>query len=433
MDTAYSRRPRGNMLEPMETKMSDDEARQPNIVIVGGGHAAAQLCAGLVAAGQGARVHLVCEEAELPYQRPPLSKAYLRNPMEVLQPHRAEAWYADAGITLHRADPAVGIDRERRTVRLRSGAELVYGQLVLATGSRARGLPHLPHAQANGLANVAVLRSAADAQRLRTLLDAAGHLTVLGGGFIGLEIAANARAAGKAVTVLEAAPRLLMRSVSPELAEHVLQTHRASGIDLRLGVVAGGFEVDGDRLAALTVDAEREPVELMVLGIGAVPEHTLASEAGLDCDNGIRVDALMRTSDAHILAVGDCASFDEYTSGCHLRLESVQNANDQARTAVATLLGREEPYRALPWFWSEQGALRLQMVGLMPQDGTRHRRAGATPASFSILHYLQDRLVCVESVNAPLDHMAARKLLESGKSPSPELACDVNTALKTHL
>jgi 3-phenylpropionate/trans-cinnamate dioxygenase ferredoxin reductase subunit len=409
--------------------MSDDDIAHDRIVIVGGGHAAAQLCAGLVTAGQGAGVHLVCEEAELPYHRPPLSKAYLKSPEEALQPHRAEAWYIDAGITLHCGDPAVGIDREHRRVRLRSGTELVYAKLVLATGTRARRLPHVPE----GLDNVAVLRTAADAQRLRTLLATAQHLTVLGGGFIGLEIAATARAAGKAVTVLEAAPRLLMRSVSPELAEHVLQTHRASGIELRLGVAAGGFEIEGHRLAALTVDGQREPVELMVLGIGAVPEHTLASEAGLACDNGIKVDALMRTSDARILAIGDCASFDEHSSGRHLRLESVQNANDQARTAVATLLGREEPYRALPWFWSEQGPLRLQMAGLVPQDGTRHRRAGATPASFSILHYAQGRLVCVESINAPIDHMAARKLLESGKSPSPESACDPSTALKAHL
>jgi 3-phenylpropionate/trans-cinnamate dioxygenase ferredoxin reductase subunit len=409
--------------------MSETDTAQGSIVIVGGGHAAAQLCAGLVTAGQGARVHLVCEEAELPYQRPPLSKAYLKSPHEALQAHRPEAWYVDSGITLHRVDPAVHIDRERRSVRLRSGTELSYSSLVLATGTRARRLAHLPE----DLINVAVLRTAADAQRLRTLIDSAKHLTVLGGGFIGLEIAATACAAGKAVTVLEAAPRLLMRSVSPELAEHVLQTHRAGGIDLRLGVAAGGFEIDGNRLAALTVDGQREPVELMVLGIGAVPEHTLASEAGLVCDNGIKVDHSMRTSDPNILAIGDCASFDEYTSGRHLRLESVQNANDQARTALATLLGRDEPNRALPWFWSEQGGLRLQMAGLMPHNGVRHRRAGSTPAGFSILHYAQDRLVCVESVNAPMDHVAARKLLESGKSPSPEQACDTNTALKAHL
>ena len=409
--------------------MNDADTAQGNIVIVGGGHAAAQLCAGLVTAGLGARVHLVCEEAELPYQRPPLSKAYLKSPDEALQAHRPEAWYVDSGITLHRADLAVHIGRERRSVRLRSGTELTYSSLVLATGTRARRLAHLPE----GLINVAVLRTAADAQCLRALISSAKHLTVLGGGFIGLEIAATARAAGKLVTVLEAAPRLLMRSVSPELAEHVLQTHRASGIDLRLGVAAGGFEIEGDRLTALTVDGQREPVELMVLGIGAVPEHTLASEAGLVCDNGIKVDHSMRTSDPHVLAIGDCASFDEHTSGRHLRLESVQNANDQARTALATLLGRDEPYRAFPWFWSEQGGLRLQMAGLMPHDGARHIRPGSAPASFSVLHYVADRLACVESVNAPMDHMAARKLLESGKNLLPEVACDPKTALKAHL
>jgi len=409
--------------------MGDDEPGHDRFVIIGGGHAAAQLCAGLVAAGQGTRVHLVCEEAELPYQRPPLSKAYLKNPLEALQPHRLEAWYAENGITLHRADPAIAIDRKVRKVRLRSGTELWYVKLVLATGARARWLPHLPE----GLENVAALRTAADALRLRALLDAARHLTVLGGGFIGLEIAATARASGKAVTVLEAAPRLLMRSVSPELAEHVLQAHRASGIDLRVGVAVGGFEIEGNRLASLTFDGRREPVELMVLGMGAVPEHTLASEAGLACDHGIKVDAMMRTSDPDVIAIGDCASFHEHTSGRHLRLESVQNANDQARTALATLLGREEPYRALPWFWSEQGALRLQMAGLMPHDGERHIRRGATSASFSILHYRQDRMVCVESVNAPMDHMAARRLLESGNSPSPEIACDTATALKAHV
>lgn len=399
------------------------------IVIVGGGHAAAQLCAALASAGQGARVHLVCEEAELPYQRPPLSKSFLKSAQEEVQLHRGEAWFSEAGITLHRADPAVAIDRARRCLRLRSGRELGYAHLVLATGTRARRLPHLP----DGLANVAVLRSAADAQRLRTLLDAAQRLTVLGGGFIGLEIAATARALGKAVTVLESAPRLLMRSVSPELAEHVLQTHRDAGIALRLGVAVGGFEVAGDRLVALTVDGQREPVELMVLGIGAVPEHALASAAGLHCENGIVVDEQMRSSDPAILAIGDCTSFPDPTSGRQLRLESVQNANDQARTACATLTGQAQPHRALPWFWSEQASLRLQMAGLMPTDGTRHRRPGATPASFSILHYLGDRLVCVESVNAPLDHMAARKLLESGKSPAPALACDAAIPMKAHL
>ena len=399
------------------------------IVIVGGGHAAAQLCAGLADAGQGARVHLVCEEAELPYQRPPLSKAFMKSPQEALQPLRAEAWYATAGITLHRADPALAIDRVRRSVQLRCGIELNYTQLVLATGARARHLHGLHY----GLANVAALRSAADALRLRTKLDAARHVTVLGGGFIGLEIAATARVLGKRVTVLESAPRLLLRSVSPELSAHVLETHRAAGIEIRLGVAVGGFELEGDRLAALHVDGVREAVELLVLGIGAAPEHALASDAGLACDNGITVDACMRTSDPNILAIGDCTSFPELRSGRRLRLESVQNANDQARTAIATLMGRNEPYSALPWFWSEQGSLRLQMAGLMPADGQRHRRPGATATSFSILHYALEQLVCVESVNAPIDHMAARKLLEARKSPGPAAACDSSTPLKALL
>ena len=410
----------------------------PAIVIVGGGHAAAQLCASLVEAGVSAQVHLVCEEPQLPYQRPPLSKSFLKSPAEVLQAHRAEAWFLQGGISVHLGDAAVAIDRAAHTVTLRSGTVLAYTQLVLATGTRARGLPHL-HA---GLANVAALRSAADAQRLRDQLMQAQHVTVLGGGFIGLEIAATARVLGKTVTVLEAAPRLLMRSVSPELAAHVLETHRAAGIDVRLGVAVEGFEIDADRLQALRVqhaqhahhtDGQRETVELLVLGVGAVPEHSLASAAGLACENGIVVDAQMRTSDPHILAIGDCTAFPEVRSGRRLRLESVQNANDQARTAAATLLGRDEPYRALPWFWSEQGAMRLQMAGLMPPDGQRFKRPGANAASFSILHYLGEQLVCVESANAPLDHMAARKLLEAGKSPTPALACDVGTPLKAHL
>lgn len=407
------------------------------IVVIGGGHAAAQLCAGLAEAGLGARVHLVCEEAELPYQRPPLSKAFLKTVQEGLTTLRAETWFATAGITLHRADAAVAIGRAQRVVRLRSGAELAYEQLVLATGSRARTLPALAPALALALshpqlANVAALRSAADAARLREQLHAAAHVTVLGGGFIGLEIAATARALGKQVTVCEAAPRLLLRSVSPELAEHALQTHRAAGIDIRLGVAVGEFDLQGDRVVALHVDGVREPVELLVLGIGAVPEHTLATDAGLLCGNGIEVDACLRTSDPHILAIGDCASFPDSRSGKRLRLESVQNANDQARTAVATLLGRNEPYSALPWFWSEQGGLRLQMAGLMPADGERFRRNGATPASFSILHYVGEQLLCVESANAPLDHMAARKLLETCKSPAPALACDAAVPLKAH-
>lgn len=396
------------------------------IVVIGGGHAGAQLCAGLVAAGLGGRIHLVCEEPELPYQRPPLSKTFIKNADETLQLHRSADWFAEQGVSVH-ADPAFAIDRAARRVSLKSGTAIAYGQLVLATGTRARSLSQLPA----GLTNVMTLRTADDARRLRERLPSVQRLTVLGGGFIGLELAATARGLGKQVEVLEAAPRLLMRSVSPELAEHVLQTHRGSGIQMHLGVGVGGFDFRGDRLVSLQVDGVAQDVELLLLGIGAVPECRLAEEAGLDCGNGIVVDAHMRTSDPAILAVGDCTNFPSTWSGTRLRLESVQNANDQARTAVHTLVGDLLPYRALPWFWSEQGALRLQMAGLIPAHGVRHRRPGATPASFSLLHYVDERLVCVESVNAPVDHMAARKLLEAGLHPSPLQACDPSRALKS--
>src|SRR5687768_12453468 len=171
----------------------------------------------------------------------------------------------------------------------------------------------------------------------------------------------------------------------------------------------------------------------MIQGIGAAPEHALASDAGLLCENGIVVDAHMRTSDPAILAIGDCTSFPDHATGRRLRLESVQNANDQARTAFATITGDLKPYSAVPWFWSDQGDLRLQMVGLMPVEGSPHRRNGSTPQSFSILHYVGDRLTCVESVNAPADHLAARKLLETGRTVPPDAACDPAVPLKQRL
>ncbi len=403
-----------------------------NIVIIGGGHAAAQLCAGLAEAGQGSRVHLVCEETAIPYHRPPLSKAFLKSADEVPQLHRAEAWYEEAGITLHLGDPALAIDRTARTVALRSGAVIGWEKLVLATGTRARRLPALV-----GLENVVLLRAADEAAQLRTLLSTSQHVTVLGGGFIGLEVAATALGLGKAVTVIESAPRLLSRAVSPALSEHVLATHRAAGMDIRVGVRTCDWQTERRRLAAIDVDGEVLPVDLMLLGIGAVPETALAETAGLECADGIVVDSYMQTSDEAVLAVGDCTRFPDRRAGQALRLESVQNANDQARTAVATLTGAKRPHDAVPWFWSEQGGLRLQMAGLVPAEGTAGahtvRRPGANPSSFSLLHYVDGQLRCVESINAPLDHVTSRKLLEAGRSPDPVMAADPAVPLKSHL
>lgn len=399
------------------------------IVIVGGGHAAAQLCAALVEAGQGARVHLVTEEPVLPYQRPPLSKSFLKDAHEEAQLHRDAAWFDKHGILRHLGDPAVSVDRGAKKLTLASGSTLPYGKLVLATGTRARKVPALEVP----LANVLTLRTVADAQRTRELLhrEGGGALVVLGGGFIGLEVAATARQLGWSVQVLEAAPRLLARSASPELSSHVLQHHIGLGTHVELDTAVGEFESDGVRLRGLHANGAPRPVEHLLLGIGAVPEMGLAHAAGLDTGNGIRVDAHMVTSDPDILSVGDCTCFNY--RGHPVRLESVQNANDQAKVAAATLLGKVAAYVPTPWFWSEQGGLRLQMVGLWRPQLDAVRRPGAFPQSFSLFHYDGPQLVAVESVNAPVDHMMARKLLERGASPPPAQVGDSQVALKTLL
>ncbi len=405
---------------------------QGSIVIVGGGHAAAALCAALAEAGQGARIHMVCAEDDLPYQRPPLSKGFLKKADEEIGLHRGVAWFAEHGIQTHLGDPVEMIDRDAQRAVLRSGVILSYQNLVLATGTRARTLDALPP----GLHNVHVLRSASDARVLRTRLNemvvSGRRLTVLGGGFIGLELAASARQLGLEVSVLEVAPRLLGRSVSDTLAEPVLAHHRCMGTEVRIDVRIGGFEVREGRLASMQVDDSPVILDELVLGIGAVPETRLAAACGLAVDNGVLVDACLRTSDPAILAIGDCAAFPA-AGGGRLRLESVQNANDQARTAAATLLGREEPYQALPWFWSEQGSMRLQMAGVLPRSSEIVRRAGTNASSFTLFHLQDGLLRCAESVNAPMDHMMSRKLIEAGVSLDHIDLADSAIPLKTLL
>lgn len=398
------------------------------VVIVGGGHAAAQLCASLIEGGFPGSVTLVCEEATLPYHRPPLSKTYIKDPDAPIQLLRPEATYADAGVQVLLADPAVAIDRDARRLTLASGKQLDYDALVLATGTRARRLPDVPE----DLPNLIYLRNAGDAARLRAAIAEAPSVTVVGGGFIGLEIAATAGALGRPVTVFESGPRLLARSVSPEASEHVARVLHESGVTLRLSSDLQHVRAENGRVRGIVVNGEEHPVDLLVAGIGAVPETTLAQAAGLECVNGIVVDALMQTSAPGIYAIGDCTSFPYARWGKTLRLESVQNANDQARTLAGVLLGTQTPYHALPWFWSDQGALRLQIAGLAPPDTERVLRPGAKPGSFSILHFTDGHLVCVESINAPMDHLAARKLLELGLNPPREALIDPAVPLKSH-
>lgn len=400
------------------------------IVIVGGGHAAAQLCASLADAKFQGQVTLVSAEARLPYHRPPLSKAFLKDPQAPFQLIRPEASYAAAGVELRLGDAAVKLDRAAGQLHLQSGATVPYDVLVLATGSTARALPGL----ADPCHGVLSLRTAGDALRVRDALANVESIAVLGGGFIGLELAATARLLGKEVHVIEGAPRLLARAVSPEISDWLLHVHRAAGIDVELSTPVDDLRFDeSGRLTGMVRHGEVLPLDLLVLGIGAVPETALAEAAGLEVRNGIVVDDSLRTSDPAIYAIGDCASFP-YSGGVHLRLESVQNANDQAKHVAAALAsGVATPYAAVPWFWSEQGSVRLQMVGIAPPDAQRFRRPGKTEADFAVLHYVEGRLVAAEMVNSAADYMTVRKLLERGVSIPAESAIDPAVALKSFL
>ncbi len=398
-----------------------------HIIVVGGGHAAAQICASLIEAGQGERVILVSDEAYVPYQRPPLSKSYLKEPEPAPAWIRADSFYTGKGVALRLSSRAMRIDRQACQLHLADGTTLPYEQLVLATGTRARTLPGL-----EGMgANVHTLRTLDDAARLRQQAQQAEHVLVVGGGFIGLEIAATMALQGKRVTLLESAPRLLARSVSPEVSQFLLAHHRSRGVDIRLDACIERFEGDAQGVKQVWLNGEALPVDMVIVGIGAVPNEELASDAGLLCENGIVVDENMRTSDPQILAIGDCTAFPSHILGRRLRLESIQNANDQARCAAATLLGQTQAYRALPWFWSDQGEVRLQIVGLAQPHHQRVLRGQMHDGKFSVLYFDGEVLAAVESINSPSDHMAARKLVAAGQAVPAEQAQDVSVPLKT--
>ncbi len=397
------------------------------IVVIGGGHAGAQICATLAELGQAHRVHLVCEEASLPYQRPPLSKAFFKKNDEPIQLIRAQTWFDQQGITVHLGGAVKNIDLQARVAHLASNKSLPFSKLVFATGTRSRRLSELPPS----IENVHLLRTAQDAQQLRDTLPSAEQFTFIGGGFIGLELAATLNALGKKVTVLEVSPRLLARSISLELSEHVLKTHRDAGIDIRLQCDIKGYKFEGQRLTHIELKDDLLSVDRVLLGIGAQPELTLAQSIGLSCEGGIVVDDQMRASVPDVWAIGDCTVFPYAPMGGSLRLESIQNANDQAKVAAHSIMGQAASYKPTPWFWSEQGAMRLQMVGLMPKEPTTFKRAGANEQAFSLFHYDQGALACVESVNSVMDHMMAKKFFELGIHPSPQEVCNPAVALKS--
>lgn len=414
-------------LADSDERESGDQ-RDAAIVVVGAGQSGFQVAASLRDNGHRGRIVLIGEEPGLPYQRPPLSKAYLTGKAdEAALRLRSESFYAERGIELRAAERAVAIDRVSRRVCLGSGAELAYGHLVLATGSRNRPLP-VPGAELDG---VFQLRTLADAEALRSRLAGLRRAVVVGAGFIGLEFAAVAASLGIAVTVLEARSRPMSRMVSGAVSDFFGDAHAGMGVRLEFGAVATRILRSAGRATGVeTADGREVAAELVLVGIGVVPNDELAAAAGLAVSDGVVVDAHLRTSDPRISAIGDCARFPDPVSGGLVRLESVQNGVDQARCVAARLCGGLERYAAVPWFWSDQGPYKLQIAGLGDGSDGSVLRGKPSSGAFSVFRYRDDRLVSVESVNRPADHMLARRLLASGTPLPPEHAADLSVDLK---
>lgn len=375
------------------------------ILVIGAGQAGYQAAVALREGGYDGPVTLIGAEAELPYQRPPLSKAFLETEdcadTVALRP---AAFFERRNITLRLGSRALSIDRPSRRVRLDDGSIEAYDHLILATGADNR----TPGLRGAGLDGVMSVRHVGDALALRAALREARNIVVVGGGFLGLEVACTARKAGKSVHVLEAGSRLMARGTTPFLSDWFLDHHRAGGITVDIDTAP--IAIAGRRRAEFvaTGDGRELPADLVVTAIGVTPNTSLAEMAELHTDRGIVVDNTLRTSDPHIFAIGDCASFPGWRAAGHIRIESVQNACDQARCAAANILGRTTRYDAVPIFWSDQGA-RLQIAGL--PDLVEETVNVGSGDRFSVYGFRQGRLVAVESVNRPIDHARARRSL----------------------
>jgi 3-phenylpropionate/trans-cinnamate dioxygenase ferredoxin reductase component len=398
------------------------------VVIIGAGQAGVETAVGLRAKGFDEPIVIYGDEDCAPYQRPPLSKEFLKTTTDTDDITLRPAAYFDRNhIDLRCGHSVTGIDRDGQRITLADGTTQPYQHLVLATGTRNRSLA-VAGADLDGLH---YLRTLDEAQALTTHLTSCSSVVVIGAGFIGLEVAAAARSRGADVTVVEAADRPMGRAVSQQMSDYFAELHRDRGVRLLLNTgVREITEKNGAAASVVTDTGERIDAEVIVVGIGVIPNAELAASAGLAVDNGIVVDTQLRTADPHISAVGDCASYPHPTRPGLVRLESVQNAVDHARCVAARLTGQPCDYDKVAWFWTEQFTAKLQMAGLVTGYDTAVVRGDLDQGSFSVFCFRGDTLLGVESVNAARDHMAARKLLAGRHGVSPELAADVNADLK---
>ncbi len=397
------------------------------VVVVGAGQAGLAVVARLRADGFDGRITLIGAEPHPPYQRPPLSKAYLLGEMERERLFlRPEAFYGENRIDLRLGAEAAAIDTGRREVQLVTGAAVPYDELVLTTGSTPR---RLPTAIGGDLGGVLVMRDVADADRLAPELVSGRRALVVGGGYIGLEAAAVCAKRGLDVTLVEMAPRILSRVAAPETSDYFRALHASHGVKIREGVglerLLGEGRVTGARLS----DGTEVPADLVLVGVGIVPNTRLAESAGLEVENGIVVDVFGRTSAPHVWAAGDCASFPHGEG--RMRLESVGHAIDQAEAVARNIMGVDEPYVPQPWFWSDQYDTKLQIAGLgAGYDHVHVREAGEARSHW---YYAGDRLVAVDAMNDPRAYMIGKRLIEAGRSPAPSVVTDPATDLKALL
>lgn len=377
-----------------------------NVVIIGASHAASEAIASLRRLGWENKITLIGEETALPYQRPPLSKAYLKGDVGQHQlALKKDDFYEKFNVDLKLGQRATEIQRDNQTVQLESGEVVNYDYLILATGTRARQLP-VPGAD---LPQIKYLRTLADVDAIKQYIKPDAKLLIVGAGYIGLEVAASAVKQGVQVRVIEAMDRVLARVTSPEVSEFYQSVHREEGVEIRLGTALNKFEQQGDHCIAELGDGEQLPFDCAIVGIGVIPNIELAEQAGLACDNGIVVDKFTQTEDPAIFAIGDCSNHPNFIYDRRIRLESVPNAIGQAKTAAGVICGSAEAYDQLPWFWSDQYDIKLQTAGLLQDYDEAVVEGDVSARKFSVSYFKAGQLIALDAINSPMEFMQARK------------------------
>lgn len=395
-------------------------------VVIGAGQAGGRAVEAMRGAGFQGQIDLIGAESAPPYERPQLSKELLLDPNASLAPQFPADFFAANGINLRAGMSATAIDRDKRVVQLSDGAALPYDKLLLTTGAKTRDL-NIP---GRDVPNILTLRTAGDAHAITAQLGLARNIVVIGGGFIGLEVAAAAVQRGCRVTLLEFADRLMGRAVPETVSRIFASLHRDKGVDIRLETAAACFEGEKAVTTVVTMDDDRIAADLVVIGVGIEPDTALATAAGLDCGNGIVVDEFCRTSDLNIYAAGDVANQYNTTVGRRLRLESWQNAQNQAIAAAQNMCGANTPFAEVPWFWSDQYDVNLQMCGAPEAWDNTVMRGGITARDGILFQYDGDQLTGALSVNRPRDMRFVKRIMDRGLSPAASDISDENIAVR---